>query len=105
MLVRHHVSRRPVRRAVKITREALNHALDVAEPKIEKAAVELEDFSRDTWKTLRKGSLERLDDLRGNLDQLEKQVRRKVPGASRRNVGKIALVAAGLAVLSIAIWK
>ena len=64
MLARNHVTRRPVRQAVKITRSALNHALDVAEPRLEKAAGDLEDLTREILASLRKSSLERLDDYR-----------------------------------------
>ena len=101
MLVKHHVSRAPVRRAVKITREALNHALDVAEPRLERAAIDLEDLTRDSLEALRRSSIARLDDLKGGVDKLEKRVRKQIPGASRRRVGRVFLIAAGVTVLGI----
>jgi hypothetical protein len=105
MLVKHHVSRAPVRRAVKVTREALNHALDVAEPRLEQAAVDLEDLTRESLKALRKSSIARLDDLKGGVGKLEKRVRKQIPGRSRRRLGQLALVAAGVTVLGIFLFR
>ena len=104
MLARNHVTRRPVRHAVKITRSALNHALDVAEPRLERAAGDLEELTRDVLKSLRKSSLERLDDLKGGYGRIEKRVRKQLPSASRQQWGKVALVAAGL-VLVVALLR
>src|ERR1044072_8643619 len=50
ILSRNHVTRRPVRQAVKITRNALNHALDVAEPRLERAARALAQRTRPRLK-------------------------------------------------------
>ena len=106
MLARNHVTRRPVRQAVKLTRSALNHALDVAEPRLEKAAGELEDLSRDALKALRKSSLERLDDLKGGYGRIEKRVRKQVtPLLSRQRLGKAALIAAGIAILAFGVVR
>lgn len=106
MLARNHVTRRPVRQAMKITRSALNHALDLAEPRVEKAACDLEDLSRDAIKALRKESLSRLDDLKDVTGRLEKRVRKQVtPFLSRQRLGKVALIAAGIAVLAFGVFR
>lgn len=106
MLARHHVTRRPVRQAMKITREAVNHALDVAEPRIERAACDLEDLSRDALKSLRKRSAEQLDGLLDGYGRLEKRVRKRLPTTlTRQRVGKVALIAAGLAILAFGIFR
>jgi hypothetical protein len=106
MLSRNHVTRRPVRQAVKITRSALNHALDLAEPRLERAAGDLEDLSRDALRSLRKGSLERLDDLKGGYGRIEKGLRKRVtPLLSRQRAGKVALIAAGLAILAFGVFR
>ena len=106
MLARNHVTRRPVRQAVKLTRSAVNHALDLAEPRLEKAACDLEDLSRDALTALRKSSLERLDDLKGGYGRIEKRLRKRVtPMLSRQRVGKVALVAAGLAILAFGVFR
>jgi hypothetical protein len=99
MLARNHLTKRPVRQAVKITRDALNHALDVAEPRLEKAAGDLEAFSRDALKSLRDTSLSRLDDLSSSrLGKNLKKLRKNIPGQRRHRGRNVALVAAGLAV-------
>ena len=106
MLARNHVTRRPVRQAMKITRSALNHALDLAEPRVEKAACDLEDLSRDAIKALRRSSLERLDDFKDVTGRLEKRVRKQVtPFLSRQRVGKLALIAAGVAILAFGVFR
>jgi len=106
MLSRNHVTRRPVRQAVKITRSALNHALDVAEPRLEKAAGDLEDLSRDALKALRKSSLERLDDLKGGYGRVEKRLRKRVtPLLSRQRVGTVALIAGGVAIVLFGVFR
>ena len=106
MLTRNHVTRRPVRQAVKITRSALNHALDAAEPKLERAVGDLEDLSRDALKALRKSSLSRLDDIKGAYGRVEKRVRKQLPAMSaRQRVGKLALIAAGLVLVSVALFR
>lgn len=106
MLARHHVTRRPVRQAMKITREAVNHALDVAEPRIERAACDLEDLSRDALKALRRRSTEQLDELLDGYGRLEKRVRKRLPPTlTRQRVGKVALIAAGLAILAFGIFR
>jgi hypothetical protein len=106
MLSRNHVTRRPVRQAVKITRSALNHALDVAEPKLERAVGDLEDLSRDCLKALRKSSLERLDDVKDVYGRVEKRVRKQLPAApTRHRVGKLALIAAGLVLVTVALFR
>ena len=88
MLARHHVTRRPVRQALKITREAVNHALDVAEPRIERAACDFEDLSRNA------------------LSRLEKKMRKRLPPTlARQRFGKVALIAAGLALLAFGVFR
>lgn len=99
MLARNHVTRRPVRQAVKVTRTALNHALDVAEPRLEKAAGDLEDVTRDILKSLRKRSLERLDDIKDGYSRLERRALKQLPSRSRQRWGAVALIAAGLVVV------
>jgi hypothetical protein len=82
-----------VRQVVKLTRNAINQALDVAEPRLEQAACDLEDFSRDTLEALRKGSL-------------GKRMRKQLPQLfSRNQAGKVALIAAGLAVLALGVFR
>jgi hypothetical protein len=106
MLARNHLTRRPVRQAMKITREAVNHALDVAEPRIERAACDLEDLSRDALKVLRKRSLERFDDLVDGYGRLEKRVRKQLPPTLRRQrLGRLALIGAGLAILAFGVFR
>ena len=106
MLSRNHVTRRPVRQAVKITRSALNHALDVAEPRLERAACDLEDLSRDALATLRKRSLDRLDYVKAGIGIAEKRLRRRVrPLLSRQRIGKVALIAAGIAILAFGVFR
>jgi hypothetical protein len=101
-----HVTRRHVKGAVKVTRKALNRALDAAEPRLEEAAAGLEDLSRDTYKALRKSSLARLDDLRDSYAKIEKRVVKQLPPPSRRKqMGKLALVAAGVAVLAFGLFR
>ncbi len=106
MFARNHVTRGPVRQAVKITRSAVNHALDLAEPRLERAAGDLEDLSREALASLRKSSLERLDDLKGGYGRIEKRLRKRVtPLLSRQRVGKVALIAAGIAVLAFGVFR
>ena len=106
MLARHHVTRRPVRQAMKLTRSAINHALDVAEPRIERAACDFEDLSRDTLKVLRKRSLERLDGFVDGYGRLEKRVRKQLPPTLRRQrLGKLAWIAAGLTILAFGVFR
>ncbi len=106
MFARHHVTQRPVRQALKITREAVNHALDVAEPRIERAACDFEDLSRDALKSLRKRSAAQLDDLLGGYGRLEKKMRKRLPATlARQRFGKLALIAAGVAILAFGIFR
>jgi len=106
MFARNHITRGPVRQAVKITRSAVNHALDLAEPRLEKAAGDLEDLSRDALTALRKSSLERLDDFKGGYGRIEKRLRKRVtPMLSRQRVGKVAMIAAGIAILAFGVFR
>lgn len=106
MFARNHITRGPVRQAVKITRSAVNHALDLAEPRLEKAAGDLEDLSRDALTALRKSSLERLDDFKGGYGRVEKRLRKRVtPLLSRQRIGKLALIAAGIAILAFGVFR
>ena len=106
MFARNHVTRGPVRQAVKITRSAVNHALDLAEPRLERAAGDLEDLSREALASLRRSSLERFDDLKGGYGRIEKRLRKRVtPLLSRQRVGKVALIAAGIAVLAFGVFR
>jgi hypothetical protein len=106
MLSRNHVTRRPVRQAMKVTRSAINQALDAAEPRLERAAGDLEDLSRDALKALRKTSLSKLDDLNKGYGRLEKRVRKQIsPLLSRHRVGKVALIAAGLAIVAFGVFR
>ncbi len=106
MLGSNHVTRVPVRQAVKVTRSALNHALDVAEPRLERVAGDLEDLSRNALLALRRSSRERLDDLKGGYQRIERRLRRQQPArASRKRLGAVALIAAGLAIVTIALVR
>lgn len=104
-----HITPRHVKGAVKVTRKAINHALDVAEPKLESAACELEDLTRDAYKKLRKSSLQKLDDLKSSYGKIERQVGRRVgkqlPVMKRKNAGKLALVAVGLTALVVVMLR
>ena len=101
-----HVTRRPVRTAVKVTRHALNHALDVAEPKLESAAVELEDLTRDAYKNLRKASLAKLEDLKDGYGKIEKRVRKQLPPAARsKRTARVLLASAGVLALAFVLFK
>jgi hypothetical protein len=106
MFATNHVTRRPVREAVKATRAALNHALDVAEPRLEKAAGGLEDLSRDAVKALRETSRDRLDELKGTYSKLEKRMRKQLPKkVTSQRLGKMALIAAGLALVTFGLFR
>jgi len=105
-----HVTPRHVKGAVKVTRKAINHALDVAEPKLESAACELEDLTRDAYKKLRKSSLQRFDDLKSGYGKIERRVERSVrkqlpPVMKRKNAGKLALLAVGVTVLVVGLLR
>jgi len=101
-----HVTRRPVRSAVKVTRQALNRALDAAEPKLESAAVELEDLTRDAYKNLRKASLSKLDDLKDGYGKLEKRVRKQLPPIARsRKAARVVLASAGVLALAFVLFR
>jgi hypothetical protein len=105
-----HATRGPVKAAVKVTRKAVNRALDAAEPKLESAAAELEDLSRDAYKALRRTSVARLDDLKDGYGKLERRVRKELPKVANRkyaskNAGKIALVTVGVIALAIGIFR
>ena len=99
------LTKRRVRSAVKVTRKALNKALDVAEPRLETAAVELSDLSRDTYATVRKGTRQGIADLRSNYGKLERKIRRRIKPAPRVSAGKVALVAAGLTALAVGLLR
>ena len=105
MLSTNHVTKKPVRQAMKATRSALNHALDVAEPRIEQAACDLEDLSRDAIKTLRKRSLAQIDDLKDTYGRMEKRMRKQLPRHRVARVAVVALVAAGVAALIAALFR
>src|SRR4051794_402663 len=101
-----HVTPRHVRGAVKVTRKALNHALDVAEPKLESAAADLEDWTVDTYKSLRKSSLSKLDGLKGSYGSLEKRVRKQLPPVARKvSTSTYLLVAAGVTALLVGLLR
>ena len=97
------LTKRRVRGAVKVTRKALNHALDAAEPRLEAAAVELSDLSRDAYKSVQKSTRQGVADLRRNYNKLERKIRRK-PSRSV-SAGKLALVAAGVAALAVGLLR
>lgn len=105
MLSTNHVTKKPVRQAMKITRSAVNHALDVAEPRIEKAAMDLEDLSRDAIKVLRKRSRAQLDDLKDRYGYLEKRVRKQLPKRPAARIAIVALVAIGVTALVAALFR
>ena len=103
-----HTTRRHVKSAVKVTRKALNRALDAAEPKLASAAGELEDLSRDAYAALRKTSLERIDDLKHGYDKIERRARKQLPKlvkGRKMNPGKVALVCAGVTALAVGLLK
>jgi hypothetical protein len=105
MLTTNHVTKKPVRQAIKITRSALNHALDVAEPRIERAAGDLEDLSRDAITALRKKSRAQIDDLMTAYGRVEKRVRKQLPRHRGLRIAVVALVAAGVAALVAALYR
>jgi hypothetical protein len=98
-----HVKRR-VRGAVKTTRKALNRALDAAEPRLEAAVVELQDFGGEAVASLRKGARKGLAQLDGGYGRLAKRMRRGVKGRSF-GPGKVALLAAGVAAITLGLLR
>ena len=105
MLATHKLTKRRVRTAVKVTKKALNRALDAAEPRLEAAAVELSDLSRDAYKTMQKGTRDGLADLRSNYGKIERKIRRRVAPSRPVSAGKVALVAAGLAAVAVGLLR
>jgi len=109
-MFQHHVTPRHIKGAVKVTRKAINDALDAAEPKLESAASELEDLTRDAYKKLRKASLQQLGELKSGYGKLERHLGNKVrkqlpPLARRKNAGKLALLAVGAVALAIGLLR
>jgi hypothetical protein len=99
----HTLTKRRVRSAVKVTRKALNRALDAAEPRLEAAVTEISGLGRDAVKSVQKGTRRSLADLRGNYGRLERKIRRKP--ARVVTPGKVALVAAGVAAIAVGLLR
>jgi hypothetical protein len=98
-------AKRRVRSAVKVTRKAINRALDAAEPRLETAAVGVSDFGRDAYRAVQKGSRQGLIDLKSNYGKLERKVRRRVAPPRTVSAGKLVLVAAGVAVIAASLLR
>jgi hypothetical protein len=96
-------TKRRVRSAVKVTRKALNKALDAAEPRLEEAAVGISDLGRDAYKTVQKGSRQGLAEIKSNYGRLERKIRRRP--ARTISPGKLALMAAGVAVIAVGLLR
>jgi hypothetical protein len=106
MLNTHMLTKRRVRGAVKTTRKALNRALDAAEPRLEAAAVEIQELGQDAFTALRKGTRRGVKTLGVSYGQLERKVRRQLPRAVRStSPGKVALVAAGIAAIAVGLLR
>ena len=105
MMENHKLTKRRVRSAVKVTRKALNRALDAAEPRLQTAAVELSHFGRGAYDAVQKGSRQGLEGLMGNYGRIERRVRRRVKGLPQLGAGRWALVAAGVAVLAVGLLR
>ena len=99
------LTKRRVRSAVKITRKALNQALDAAEPRLEAAAVELSDLGRDAYKSVQKGTRQGVADLRRNYGKLERKIRRQAKPSRSVSAGKLALVVAGVAAVAVGLLR
>jgi len=99
------LTKRRVRSAVKVTRKALNQALDAAEPRLEAAAVELTDLGRDAYESVQKGTRQGVADLRRSYGKLERKVRRRIAPSRSVSAGKIALVAAGVAAIAVGLLR
>ena len=99
------LTKRRVRSAVKVTRKALNQALDAAEPRLEAAAVELSDLGRDAYASVRKGTRQGVADLRRNYGRLERKIRRQAKPSRSVSAGKLALVAAGVAAIAVGLLR
>ena len=97
-------ARRSIRGAVKKTRKTLNRALDAAEPRLEKAALELRDLGSDAAKTVRARSLDGLSELKSGYGKLERKVRNRI-SPPKRHGAKAALLAAGVAAIAVALLK
>src|SRR5689334_12527610 len=99
-------TRRRVRGAVKVTRKALNRALDAAEPRLERLASDLQEIGVDALGAARKRSLEGVSLLKSNYGKLEKRVKKQLPVVTtRQRAGKLALIAAGVAVLGFGLFR
>jgi hypothetical protein len=106
MLSNHTLTKRRVRGAMKTTRKALNRALDAAEPRLEKAAVEIQGIGEDAFTALRKGTRHGLSALESGYGQLERKVRRQLPRAVRStSPTKVALIAAGIAAIAVGLLR
>ena len=99
------LTKRRVRSAVKVTRKALNQALDAAEPRLETAAVELTDLGRDAYKSVQKGTRQGVADLRRSYGKIERKIRRQVKPSRPVSAGKLALVAAGVAAIAVGLLR
>jgi hypothetical protein len=97
------LTKRRVRSAVKVTRKALNKALDAAEPRLEEAVVGISDLGRDAYKTVQKGSRQGLAEIKSNYGRLERKIRRRP--ARTISPGKLALMAAGVAAIAVGLLR
>lgn len=106
MLSPHRLTKRRVRSAVKTTRKAVNKALDVAEPRLEAAAAEIHDLGQEAVSALRKGTRQGLAALETGYGQIERKIRRRInPPARGLTTGKVALLAAGLAAVTVGLLR
>jgi hypothetical protein len=105
LLSRQTATRRRIRGAVKVTRKTLNRALDAAEPRLEAAAIELQDLGRDAVKVVRSKSRDGLSEIKSGYGKLERQVRGRIAPARPRRGAKVALLAFGVAAIAVALFK
>ena len=99
------LTKRRVRSAVKVTRKALNRALDAAEPRLEEAVVGISDLGRDAYKTVQKGSRQGLAEIKSNYGRIERKLRRQVRPSRTISPGKLALMAAGVAAIAVGLLR
>lgn len=107
-LIHNGITKRRVRKAVKTTRRAMNRALDRAEPRLEDAAVALEDLRRDTARRIREQSANGVDRLRLGIGRVEARVLGRTTKGKRLigdHPGRTTLIALGLMAIVVGLMR
>lgn len=102
MLNHHSTTKRRVRGALKTTRKAVNRALDAAEPRLESAAIGVQELGEEAYEALRKGTRQGFAKIEDGYGQIQRKLRRQ---KRRVSGGKVALVAAGIAALAVGLLR